>query len=127
MRERPNALLVDDNPQVLMTLGLLFQAMGWNTSKAEHSEQAMPLLLEQNFDLAILDLKMPDVSGIELCRMIRSKNKLNPSVIFILSGHVTPQARAEAESAGVQAILNKPIGLNEMKAVLEKFGLPCGT
>jgi len=126
LHEQPGVLLVDDNPQVLQALGMLFETMGWSASKNCPSEQALLQLSERDFDLAIIDLRMPDINGIELCRLIRSQNKENAPIIFLLSGYLDPQSQAEAESLGIQAILHKPIGLAEMKNVLKKFSLPCG-
>jgi len=115
---RPDAILVDDNPQVLLALGMLLDVMGWNTSKTGHSE-------ERDFEVAIIDLRMPDINGLELCRLIHGLKKKKPPVVFLHSGYVDAKYQAEVESLGIRAILQKPIGLSEMKDIFKKFGLPC--
>ena len=122
---RPDAILVDDNPQVLLALGMLLDVMGWNTSKTGHSEEALIQLKERDFEVAIIDLRMPDINGLELCRLIHGLKKKKPPVVFLHSGYVDAKYQAEVESLGIRAILQKPIGLSEMKDIFKKFGLPC--
>jgi|HubBroStandDraft_1064217.scaffolds.fasta_scaffold99623_2 DNA-binding response OmpR family regulator len=124
-RGRPSALLVDDNPQVLQSLALLLEVMGWDTAKINRSEQALALLQERDFELAIVDLKMPHVNGIELCRQIHSQTKKKAPMVFILSGYVDQKSHADALDSGARAILHKPIGLDEMKDLFKTNGLPC--
>lgn len=122
---RPDVLLVDDDPQVLLALAMLFDVMGWNAAKTRRSEEALALLRDRDFALVIVDLRMPEINGIELCGQIRSQNKPKAPLVFLLSGYIDKKSQAEAESSGAAAILTKPMGLAEMRTVLKKFGLPC--
>ncbi len=121
--KRLHVLLVDDNPHVLKSLGMIFKALGWESAQAEDAEQALLQLEQQRFDLAILDLRMPGMDGISLCKIIRSNHKHKDTVIFIHSGYVDNHMQAEAEKSGANAVLYKPMGLDEIKSHLIRVGL----
>lgn len=125
-QELPSALLVDDNPLVLKSLGMIFDALNWKTAQVHDSEQAMKQLDEQHFDLAVLDLRMPEDNGISLCKRIRKNPKHRDLVIFIHSGYVDNLAQMEAKSSGANAVLHKPVGMDEIRLHLKNFGLPNG-
>ncbi len=123
--ERPSVLLVDDNPMVLRAMTLLLGSVGWKTFEAGHAEQALEQLKWRDYDLAIVDLRMPDTDGIELCRLILLHNQVKKPVIFIHSGYIDAPSRERAMETGIQGILDKPIGRDELIDTLKKFNLPC--
>ena len=121
--KRLHALLVDDNLLVLKSLGMIFDVLGWSSVQVEDSEQALRQLEKQQFDLVILDLRMPETDGISLCRTIRENVRYKDIIIFIHSGYMNDQTLAEAERAGANAVLHKPMGLNEIRSQLKSVGL----
>ena len=123
--EQPSALLVDDNPAALRALAMLLEMLGWDTAKTGNSDEALAWLKERDFDLAIIDLNMPVMNGIELCRLISRQTREKTPIIFILSGYVDAKTHAEALISGARVVLHKPMGLDDIRGVLQKFGLPC--
>jgi CheY-like chemotaxis protein len=123
--DRPCVLLVDDDSAVRRALYLLVDSLGWDAIEAGDASQALKCLQERPYDLAIIDIKMPDTNGIELCRLIHLNTAHPVPVVIILSGYVDSTHREAALTAGAAAILEKPIGRDELREAMRKHGLPC--
>ncbi len=122
---RPSVLLVDDNPMMRRSMTLLLDSLGWSSTEASNSEQALEQLKWRDYDLAILDLRMPGINGIELCRLIHLQSLKKVPVVFILSGYINHKDRVEALEAGAREILDKPLSRDELIRILQKNSLPC--
>jgi len=122
---RPRALVVDDDPSVSLALNFLLASIGWETVEADHANPALDELARNRFDLIRLDLKMPDINGIELCSLIRAQKDLPAPAIMILSGYISPASEAAAMAAGATAVREKPIGREELMELLRQHDLPC--
>jgi len=82
---RPSVLVVDDEPNILRTLGIAFESIGFDAHLYGDPRQVLDLIPTQRFDLAFLDLKMSPFNGIELMERIK---KANPSTtVLIISAH----------------------------------------
>ena len=77
-------LLVDDEPRLLHVVGLYLSMEGFEVTEAQDGLEAMSKLDTETFDLAILDVMMPGVDGIEVCRHIRStpQTQSMPVLVF---------------------------------------------
>ena len=69
-------LVVDDEPQLRRTLRSTLSALGFTVADAETGEAALEKLREEKFDLLLLDINMPGLSGIETCRAVRRSRTL---------------------------------------------------
>jgi two-component system response regulator MprA len=78
--------------------------------------EVMPLLVTARFDAVLLDSWMPKINGIELCRLIRSRDQNIP--IFFCSGAVTEGDKKAAFDAGAQGYFGKPFDKDELTATL---------
>ena len=121
--KRPRVLLVDDNAAVRKTIHLLVTSLGWDVMEASRAKEALEILDKTHFDLAIIDIQMPGICGIELCRAIRREVTPSSPEVIILSGFVDYKTRKEAMEAGAKIILEKPIGRDGMLAAFKKCGL----
>ena len=121
----PLALLVDDDASVRRALKMLMNSIGWQSAEASEAREALGYLADQTFDLVIIDINMPGMNGIELCRLINLDPKGTPPVCIIVSGLVHAKIREEARLAGAKAVLTKPFGRDEMISEFKKQGLPC--
>jgi signal transduction histidine kinase/DNA-binding response OmpR family regulator/HPt (histidine-containing phosphotransfer) domain-containing protein len=81
-------LIVDDNPTNRRVLGEQLKAWGLAVESAEGGQQALALLAGQEFDLAILDLHMPDIDGLMLAERIKEQEKLQKLPLILLSSSV---------------------------------------
>lgn len=82
-------------------------------------QEAFELIETQSFDLFILESRLPGISGIDLCKYIRSKDDKTPILFF--SGMSRQIDRSLALAAGANAYLIKPVGLDEMPKTVEKL------
>jgi len=118
-------LLVDDEPAVLGSMRELLSGWGLQVAAFELPEQALAAFEAgpQEFDLAITDLAMPQLSGIELVARLRSQRELP---VLLSSGFVDDAALAAAREVGVHAVLRKPLEPAELRAAVEAV-LPAPT
>jgi DNA-binding response OmpR family regulator len=100
-------LVIDDEPNLRRSLALILQRAGYAVTTAENAEQVHHCLEAGAYDLVFLDLKMPDINGLDLLPKIRNKYPEMP--IFILTAHATLDSAIEAVRKGARDYLLKPI------------------
>ncbi len=113
-------LIVDDHAIVREGLKrvLASNAAGWQVVEAEGGFQALDLLRHQAFDLAVVDLSMPDMSGLELLRRIRVDH---PQLkVLVLSMHAEEQYAVRAFKAGANGYVTKDSAASELSAAVRK-------
>lgn len=106
MRNKPHILFAEDNPDIRELVQAILQASGFQVSTTDNTAGALQLAATQSFDALLLDYWMPDETGIELCRQIRTFDQSTP--ILICSGAVTEGDREAATRAGAQGYVGKP-------------------
>jgi DNA-binding response OmpR family regulator len=105
-------LAVDDERLIRMSLRYALGREGYAVDTASDGAEAMALLGERTYDLIVLDLRLPDVSGLELLRYVR---RLYPEakVILVTASSNAPSC-AEARQAGAASVLLKPFKLSAL-------------
>lgn len=106
MSMQPHILFVDDNPDICELVQAVLQGAGFNVSTADSTTTALQLAAREQFDALLLDYWMPDTTGVELCRRIRTFDQHTP--ILICSGAVTQADKEAAVLAGAQGYVHKP-------------------
>lgn len=109
-------LVVDDERLALATLTAGLKALGYAVSSADSGEAALTLAAEAGFDLAILDIRMPGLSGIELCHLLQRRYGL-PSLF--LSAYSDRGQVAEAIREGGLGYLVKPVDAIQVMPAIE--------
>jgi len=111
--EKAHILHVDDEPQIRLLMAGSLQEFGYAVRTAGTVAEALQLAEEIRFDVCILDVGLPDGTGIDLCRRLR---KLQPAVLVVYySGYADHAAWKKALSAGGDAYLTKPISAAELE------------
>lgn len=95
------------------------QEFGYRVATAGTVAEALDLAKEFRFDLCILDVKLPDGSGIELCRQLRDLQRNVPVAYY--SAYVDPEAEKEALSACGDVYLKKPISADELEQTVARL------
>lgn len=99
-------LYVDDHEDSAEMLKLLLSPMNYELTAAQTADEALRLAKAESFDLYVLDKRLPDGSGLELCRKL---NQFSPTVPCIFyTGDAYEMHRAEAVAAGADAYVTKP-------------------
>lgn len=138
--KKPWTLLVDDNRVNLRLLEMYCERRGFPYRTATDGRQAVKIFSEavvtrydallqkdvpaQAFDLILMDLQMPECDGIEATRQIRqmeNENGWEKSVLFIITGQDSPNDRKNAEEAGADEFLTKPLGPKVLDQWVKKW------
>ncbi len=106
-------LAIDDNPQVQKLVTVNLQARGYIVQTAGSGEEAIDLFKVGQFDLVLLDLVLPGISGIEVCMWIRQQSDLP---IIVLSAHEDEELKVRALDAGADDYVTKPFRQEELLA-----------
>lgn len=101
-------LVVDDDEITLRLLTIIFEKAGHRVLVAPDATTALRLLHKEHCDLVVLDIEMPDVDGLALCRLMRAQAEMKQIPIIILSANETDERRAEAFDSGADDYLIKP-------------------
>lgn len=109
-------MMVDDDPQVLMGLTTLLESRGLKVIGLDNPEQFWEKLPDFAPDLLILDVEMPDISGIELCQIIRSDRDWRRLPILCLTTEFSSRTRHQVLTAGADDCLSKPFSGSELIA-----------
>jgi DNA-binding response OmpR family regulator len=113
-------LCIDDEEHCEIITHLLKET-GENfvVTNAASPDKALDLIERQSFDLFILESRLPGISGVELCKIIRNKYSKTPVMFF--SGMARPVDRSMALAAGANAYLVKPDGLDSLGDTVQKL------
>ncbi len=114
----PRTLIVDDDPQLCATLSSLLAREGHQVETAETADAAEIRLQEALFDLVITDLLLPDGSGIEIIKQIRSSTPETP--VIMLTGHGSVDTAVDALKLGAADYVTKPFRDSELLATINK-------
>ena len=108
-------LLVEDEPDLLQTLSFNFESEGYKVSKALNGEEAMKLL-EKNDSIAmvILDLMLPDTSGLDICRHIRKTDDLKDILVIMVTAKGEEVDRVVGFEVGADDYVVKPYSVREL-------------
>jgi signal transduction histidine kinase len=108
-QEQPvSILLVDDKTENLLALETILEAPDYRLVRALSGQEALLALLAQDFAVIVLDVQMPEMSGIELAQIIRSRKKTQHIPILFLTAHGDDSAVAGYQAGGVD-FLTKPL------------------
>lgn len=109
----PRILVVDDEPAIRRTLRANLAARGYDVALAETGEDALEQAEAHMPGLVILDLMLPGMSGLEVCRALRA---LSPVPILVLSARGEERTKVQALDQGADDYLTKPFGMDELLA-----------
>jgi two-component system, OmpR family, response regulator MprA len=117
-------LVVDDDPAVRESLGDALKLEGYEVECAEDGVEAMAKVVTRRPDAVVLDVLMPEVDGLEVCRRLRAKGDRTP--VLLLTARVTVNDRVAGLDAGADDYLVKPFALEELfarvRALLRRGG-----
>jgi two-component system, OmpR family, response regulator MprA len=111
-----NVLVVDDEPAVRGSLRRALGLEGYEISTADDGQDALEALAESDFEAVILDIAMPGIDGIEVCRQVRRSGDRTP--ILMLTARDAVDDRVAGLDAGADDYLSKPFALRELVARL---------
>jgi DNA-binding response OmpR family regulator len=112
-------LLIEDDPQISKTLQLNLRLSGFDITHAMTFQDAWTRVTQDHFDLLLMDIGLPDGSGLDLCQKIRELG--NDVPIVFLSARTDEATVVKGIRNGADDYLRKPFGMEELKARINKF------
>jgi DNA-binding NtrC family response regulator len=117
-KDRIRLLLVDDEKGYVNVLSNRLSKRGVDVSKANSGSQGIQILRNKDFDVAILDLKMEDMDGIEVLKIFK---KMDPELeVIMLTGHGSERAAKQGIAFGAFDYLTKPCEFDELLAKIHE-------
>jgi two-component system, OmpR family, phosphate regulon response regulator PhoB len=114
--DQPRVLVVEDEPAQREVLAYNLEAEGFKVAKAETGDEALLLVEEETPDLIVLDWMLPGVSGIEVCRRVKSKTETRGIPIIMLSARSEEVDRVRGLETGADDYVIKPYSVVELMA-----------
>ena len=113
-----NILIVDDSEPIRIILGDALARNGHHTAQAESGEKAIALVREDVFDMAIVDLRMGEVDGLDLLKVVRD---ISPDTqVIMITGYATVGTAVEAMKLGAYDFATKPINIEELLLIIDR-------
>ena len=112
-------LVVDDEKSILMLLDEALSQWGYQVTTANSASDALATLRTQVFDAALTDVRMPDMSGIDLLRELKKRDE--SMEVVIMTGYPTIASAVEALKEGAYDYLSKPLILDELRHLMQRL------
>ncbi|SDG27814.1 phosphate regulon transcriptional regulator PhoB [Alloyangia pacifica] len=114
--DQPTVLVVEDEPAQREVLRYNLEAEGFRVAAAGNGEEALVLLDEENPDVVVLDWMLPNLSGIEVCRQIKTRSETRALPVIMLSARSEEVDRIRGLDTGADDYVVKPYSLRELMA-----------
>lgn len=113
-RQKKRILVVDDEVEIVRALQRSLVAHGYEVVTANNGERALEVVLAQQPDLLLLDLNLPGISGLEVCKQLRTQSELPPIIVITVRNR--ERDKVHALDMGADDYVSKPFSINEVLA-----------
>jgi CheY-like chemotaxis protein/signal transduction histidine kinase len=117
-----NILIAEDNPVNQKWTTKILSKLGYQTALANNGKEVLEIVSNSQFDLILMDVQMPEMDGMEATRMIRLCLESQP-VIIAMTANVMQGDRQDCIQSGMDDYISKPVELNDLMGMLEKWAL----
>jgi len=114
---RPKILVVDDDESIRLTMKVILEDEGYSVDMAVNGRDAIKMAQKTNYNLALLDIRLPDIEGVELLKLI--KDSLPRLRKIMVTGYPSVQNAVAALNRNADAYLIKPVNLDELLTVVK--------
>jgi len=116
MTASPKILVTDDDLNTLKTLSANLEDMGYRVATATKGQEALELIRKRGFNIIIADIKLPDISGLEI---LETAKELNPeTAVIMITGHASLETAVNAINEGAYAYILKPVAMSELETTI---------
>ena len=111
-----NILVTDDDIATLKTLSAGLEDIGYQVTTAINGQDSLALIKKQPFNIVIADIKLPDISGLEI---LETTKELNPeAAVIMITGHASLETAVDAINEGAYAYILKPVAMSELETII---------
>ena len=118
--KRPSLLVVDDEPGTTEMLKMYFQMMRFDVTAVLNGTDALTALADKKFDAMLLDMMLPDIDGLEVCRRLRAKTETALLPVIVLSARTSREDIRNGYEVGATLYIKKPVDLEKLQAEVRK-------
>jgi CheY-like chemotaxis protein len=111
-------MVVDDNVDTARILAMLLRSEGHDASALSNGKAALDAAKSRKPDVILLDLGLPGMDGLEVCRRLRQDREFDKTLLVALTGYGQEEDKQRSFQAGFDAHLVKPVGLSELEELL---------
>jgi DNA-binding response OmpR family regulator len=120
MSKQKTVMIIEDEAEAAELFSEMMRINGFRVIKMFSSAPAIPIIMQEKPDVILLDVMMPDISGLEVLRYIRREPELSTTPVIILSAKSMPGDIKIGLEAGASMYLTKPVGFQDLKQAVEK-------
>jgi len=114
-----NTLIVDDDQEVRNTLASILEGVGYLVETVENGKKAIRMCEQTPFDVALIDIELPDIKGTELLRILKEKQ---PKMVkIIITGHPSIENAAKSVNEKADGYITKPFNVTELLEMIIKL------
>ncbi|MCU0447555.1 MAG: response regulator [Microscillaceae bacterium] len=114
-------LIVDDEPNILLSLEFLMRKEGYQVFIARNGQEALDIIDNQMPSLVLLDIMMPEVDGYEVCRQIKTNERLDATKIIFLSAKTKDADIQKGYEVGANLYLTKPFSTRNLMTKVKEL------
>ncbi|MCG2725571.1 MAG: response regulator [Elusimicrobia bacterium] len=114
-------LIVDDDPNVGLLISAILKQQDFRVTPLYNGDEVLDFLKNESPDLILLDLKMPGIDGVSLCKKIRETQKTKNIPIIVLSGVSKVETKITAIELGADDFITKPFDVGELRARINRI------
>lgn len=118
--KQKTVMIIEDEADAAELFSEMMRINGFRVIKMFSSAPAIPIIAQEKPDVILLDVMMPDISGLEVLRYIRREPDLSSIPVIILSAKSMPGDIKTGIEAGASMYLTKPVGFQDLKQAVEK-------
>ncbi|MBV0933679.1 response regulator transcription factor [Marinobacterium weihaiense] len=117
----PHVLVVDDEPNILLSLEFLMQQAGFSVATAPDAEQALALINQHCPDLLLLDISLPGMSGFDLLERLRADAATRQLPVVMLTAHGRDVEKEKGMALGASDYVTKPFSTRELVSRVQQL------
>ena len=114
-------LAVDDSATMRQLVSFTLKKAGFAVTSAHDGLQALDIAKEEEFDLILSDINMPNMNGIELCKQLRTINDYKSTPILMLTTEASEKEKMHGKSAGASGWIIKPFNPNQLLKTVSRI------
>jgi DNA-binding response OmpR family regulator len=120
MDAQKTVMIIEDEPDAAEMFAEMMRVNGFRVLKMFSSAPAIPMIAQEKPDIILLDIMMPDISGLEVLRYMRREPNLSSIPVIVVSAKSMPSDIKVGLEAGASMYLTKPVGFLDLKQAVEQ-------
>lgn len=114
-------LLIDDNEEITEVVSFYCESKNIECDVINEGKKGLDSIQDEKYDLILLDLAMPEFSGLDLINSLKEEGSIESKNIVIFTASSNRRLLDEIKDSGIKEILKKPCSLNDLVAMIEKY------